>query len=184
MHVFWCVCMCEREAESKPVCVLACDELPFPSELNWGQVILSRAPYPCGAPVVFERRCLSKASLRLLSTYRAIVVHLSVLHHPSWRCWNPLTLRSSCTIWTVYTGNPGRSCFTKAPRAWASTLWAAKMARASLSPSSWQEGPLTWVESWGEVTRSYRWVSHLSLITQIQDTHSERFQVTFCLVLK
>lgn len=142
------------------VCVWACDKFPFLSQLNWGQVILSRAPSPCGAPPVFELRCLSKASLKLWSIYLAIVLHLSALGSLSWRCWNPTTPPSLCTISTVCTGNPGRWCSRKAPRAWASTSWAVKTERASLSLSSLPEGPPTWVESWGEVTRSYRWVDN------------------------
>lgn len=42
-------------------CVLACDQLLFQSKLNWGQAILSRAPSPRGAAVVFELRRLSEA---------------------------------------------------------------------------------------------------------------------------
>lgn len=166
MYSSVCTCVRKRLREKKlaSVFVLACDKLPFQSKLNWGQVILSRAPSPCGAPVVFELRCLSKAPLRLLSTYRTIVSNSPSSIAQSWRCWNLPTPPSWCTISTVYTGNPGRLCSTKARQAWASTSWAVKMARVSLSPSSWQEGLLTWVESWREVTRSYRWVSPLSLI--------------------
>lgn len=49
-------------------CVLACDQLLFQSKLNWGQVILSRAPSPGGAPVSLP--AWAKAPVRLWSTCR------------------------------------------------------------------------------------------------------------------
>lgn len=120
-------------------CVLACDQLLFQSKLNWGQVILSRAPSPRGAAVVFELRRLSEAPVkRFVAPPRdRIGIRSNLTVSPqSWRCWNRPTPPSWCTISTVCTGNPGRWSCTKAPRAWASTSWAAKTARASLSPSS------------------------------------------------
>lgn len=51
------------------------------------------------------------------------------------------------------------------------------MVRASLSPSSLREDPLTWVENWGEVTRFYQWVckSHYTH----RDLHIVTFQNMF-----
>lgn len=71
------------------VCMNACDKFPFLSMLNWGQVILSRAPSPCGAPVDFELCCLSKSPVRLLSAHCVSVVILSVLHCPKLKMLKP-----------------------------------------------------------------------------------------------
>lgn len=108
------------------------------AEVEFGASDLNRASSPSGDLVVCELcPCLRRAPLRRLSTSCSVVIHLSPPSSQAWRCWNQATPPSWCTIWTVCTGNPGRSCSTRAPPAWASTSWVVKMARGSLSPSSW-----------------------------------------------
>lgn len=140
-------------------------QLSFSVEVEFGASDLSRASSPCGDPVVCELcPCLRNAPWRHLSTSCSVVVHLSSPSSQAWRCWNQATPPSWCTTWTVCTGNPGRSCSTRAPPAWASTSWVVKTARASLSPSSWRAARPTWAESWSAVTRSCRWVNVLGCV--------------------
>lgn len=63
----------------------------------------------------------------------------------------------------VSAGSPARWCCTKAPLAWASTLWAGKTEKVFLCPSFWPVDQQTWVENSREETRSYPWVFLLNL---------------------
>lgn len=67
-------------------CVLACDQLLFQSKLNWGQVILSRATSPSGAPASLSaRESLSRPADRAIAS--------SAPPHRR-RCCSPPTLPS------------------------------------------------------------------------------------------
>lgn len=70
-----CACVKESGIESKCVRVCAHTHTELPS-LNWGQMILSRAAFPYGAPAVFEQPCLNKTSPRRPSLLPAASVHL------------------------------------------------------------------------------------------------------------
>lgn len=70
----------------------------------------------------------------------------------------------SLTLLFCLAGSRGRSCCTRVPQVWDSTLWAGRTERASSCLSSWQVGQPTWAESWGEETASCRSVT-------VHDTH-------------
>lgn len=114
--------------------------------------LLLTNPFPLWNAAKTRRRWLLSLSASACLSDRALFchLHLSALS---------LTLTLSLSL----TGSQGKCCSTKAPQAWVSTLSAGKTARASLSPSSWQEGQPTWVESWGGVTAFSQSVPSLHL---------------------
>lgn len=118
-------------------------------------------PTPCSTRhfgITHNRRWLLPLNMPLLVLF--LFLFGSYLSHFSLPISSmPSFLPFTLTLSLCLAGSQGRCCCTRAPQAWASTSLVGRMGKVSSSPSSWQEGRLTWAASWGGATGFFRSVS-------------------------